>query len=97
MRRHAFFRLRLNLGDFHNTTATGYAKAALSHFYHSTGSGFASLAGIGGAQMSCIYTLGWANDMINGRGFIASALVILCSWKPLRAYMAAYLFGLARL
>ena len=53
-------------------------------------------AGIGGAQMSCIYTLGWANDMINGRGFIASALVILCSWKPLRAYMAAYLFGLAQ-
>ena len=54
------------------------------------------LAGIGGAQMSCIYTLGWANDMVNGRGFIASALVILCSWKPLRAYMAAYLFGLAQ-
>ena len=54
------------------------------------------LAVIGGAQMSCIYTLGWANDMINGRGFIASALVILCSWKPLRAYMAAYLFGLAQ-
>ena len=54
------------------------------------------LAGISGAQMSCIYTLGWANDMINGRGFIASALVILCSWKPLRAYMAAYLFGLAQ-
>lgn len=55
-----------------------------------------ALAGIGGAQMSCIYTFGWANDMINGRGFIASALVILCSWKPLRAYMAAYLFGLAQ-
>lgn len=55
-----------------------------------------ALAGIGGAQMSCIYTLGWANDMINGRGFIASALVIRCSWKPLRAYMAAYLFGLAQ-
>jgi len=54
------------------------------------------LAGIGGVQMSCVYTLGWANNMINGRGFIASALVILCSWRPLRAYMAAYLFGLAQ-
>lgn len=54
------------------------------------------LAGIGGAQMSCVYTMGWTNNMINGRGFIASALVILCSWKPLRAYMAAYLFGLAQ-
>lgn len=55
-----------------------------------------ALAGIGGAQMSCVYTMSWVNNMINGRGFIASALVILCSWKPLRAYMAAYLFGLAQ-
>lgn len=54
------------------------------------------LAGAGGVQMSCVYTMSWSNDMINGRGFIASALVILCSWKPLRAYMAAYLFGLAQ-
>lgn len=54
------------------------------------------LAGIGGVQMSCVYTMGWSNGMINGRGFIASALVILCSWKPLRSYMAAYLFGLAQ-
>lgn len=53
-------------------------------------------AGIGGAHMSCIYTRGWADNMINGRGFIASALVILCSWKPLRSYWAAYLFGLAQ-
>ena len=54
------------------------------------------LAGIGGAQMSCVYTMSWSNNMINGRGFIASALVILCSWKPLRGHMAAYLFGLAQ-
>lgn len=54
------------------------------------------LAGIGGVQMSCVYTMSWSNDMVNGRGFIASALVILCSWKPLRSYMAAYLFGLAQ-
>ena len=54
------------------------------------------VGGIGGAPVSCIDTLGGADDLINGRGFIASALVILCSWKPLRAYMAAYLFGLAQ-
>lgn len=54
------------------------------------------LAGIGGVQMSCIYTMSWSTNMINGRGFIASALVILCSWKPMRAYLAAYLFGLAQ-
>ena len=71
------------------TRAYGYNPRLLQY-------GAVVFAGIGGAQMSCIYTLGWANDMINGRGFIASALVILCSWKPLRAYMAAYLFGLAQ-
>jgi simple sugar transport system permease protein len=54
------------------------------------------LAGLGGLQMSAIYTKSWANNLINGRGFIASALVILCSWKPLRAYMAAYVFGVAQ-
>ena len=54
------------------------------------------LAGIGGAHMSVIYTMSWSNNMINGRGIIASSLVILCSWKPQRAYMAAYLFGLAQ-
>ena len=54
------------------------------------------LAGVGGAQMSVVYTMSWANNMINGRGIIASSLVILCSWKPQRAYMAAYLFGLAQ-
>jgi len=54
------------------------------------------LAGIGGAHMSVIYTMSWANNMINGRGIIASSLVILCSWKAERAYLAAYLFGLAQ-
>jgi simple sugar transport system permease protein len=54
------------------------------------------LAGIGGVQMSTVYTMSWANNLVNGRGFIASALVTLCLWKPLNAYMAAYLFGLAQ-
>lgn len=54
------------------------------------------LAAIGGVQLSCAYTMTWTADMAGGRGFIASALVILCSWKPGRAYMAAYLFGAAQ-
>ena len=54
------------------------------------------LAAIGGVQMSTIYTISWANNMINGRGIIASALVVLCSWKAERAYIPAYLFGLAQ-
>ena len=55
-----------------------------------------AMAGIGGVQMSIFYTMNWSNDMVNGRGFVASALVVLCSWKPLRSYMAAYIFGLAQ-
>ena len=54
------------------------------------------LAAVGGVQLSCAYTMTWTADMAGGRGFIASALVILCSWKPGRAYMAAYLFGAAQ-
>lgn len=54
------------------------------------------LAAIGGCQLACAYTKTWTADMSSGRGFIASALVILCCWKPLRAYFAAYLFGAAQ-
>lgn len=54
------------------------------------------LAAVGGVQLSCAYTMTWTADMAGGRGFIASALVILCSWKPKRAYMAAYMFGAAQ-
>ena len=55
-----------------------------------------AMAGIGGAQMSIYYTMCWSNDMVNGRGFIASSLVVLCAWLPLRSYFAAYIFGLAQ-
>lgn len=54
------------------------------------------LAAIGGCQLSCAYTMTWTAEMAGGRGFIASALVILCSWKPLRSYFAAYMFGAAQ-
>ena len=55
-----------------------------------------AMAGIGGAQMSIFTTMNWSNDMINGRGFVASSLVVLCAWLPLRSYIAAYVFGLAQ-
>ncbi len=54
------------------------------------------LAAIGGVHMSTIYTMSWANNMINGRGFIASAMVVMCAWKAERTYFPAYLFGLAQ-
>ena len=54
------------------------------------------LAAVGGCQLSCAYTNTWTAEMAGGRGFIASSLVILCSWKPLRSYFAAYMFGAAQ-
>ena len=51
------------------------------------------LAGVGGCQLSTAFTMTWTDNMTNGRGFVASSLVILCCWKPLRGYLAAYLFG----
>ncbi len=54
------------------------------------------LAAIGGCQLATAYTMTWTSEMSGGRGFIASALVILCTWRPLKAYFAAYLFGAAQ-
>jgi ABC-type uncharacterized transport system permease subunit len=51
------------------------------------------LAGIGGAQLSIAYTHTWVENMTQGRGIIAVALVIFASWLPYRAMLGAYLFG----
>ena len=51
------------------------------------------MAGIGGAQLAVAYTLNWVENMTQGRGFIAVAMVIFSSWHPIRAAFASYLFG----
>ena len=57
--------------------------------------GGGALAGIGGAQLSTAYANAWFENMTQGRGFIAVALVIFAAWHPLRAVAGAYLFGAA--
>ena len=52
-----------------------------------------ALAGLGGAQISLAYTATWVENLTNGRGFIAVALVIFAMWNPLRAMAGALLFG----
>lgn len=52
-----------------------------------------ALAGVGGAYFSCIYALVWADNLTAGRGWIALALVIFASWKPLLLLPGAILFG----
>jgi simple sugar transport system permease protein len=50
-------------------------------------------AGLAGAQLTLVYTPQWVENMSAGRGWIALALVVFASWRPLRVVAGAYLFG----
>ena len=50
-------------------------------------------AGAAGAQLTLVYTPQWIEDVTAGRGWIALALVVFASWRPLRVAVGAYLFG----
>jgi ABC-type uncharacterized transport system permease subunit len=50
-------------------------------------------SGIGGAYISTALTPMWVEGMSAGRGWIALALVVFATWKPLRVLLGAYLFG----
>jgi ABC-type uncharacterized transport system permease subunit len=51
------------------------------------------LAGVGGAYLSVVYTRSWSDGLTAGRGWIAVALVIFASWRPLLLLPGALLFG----
>jgi simple sugar transport system permease protein len=51
------------------------------------------LGGLGGAQLSLSYARAWIEGMTVGQGFIAVAIVIFASWRPLRVIAGALLFG----
>ena len=53
----------------------------------------AVMSGLGGAYASTILTPGWSDGLIAGRGWIAVALVVFGTWRPLRIAFGAYLFG----
>lgn len=50
-------------------------------------------AGLGGAYISLIRVPQWTEGMTAGVGWIALALVVFASWRPLRVLVGAYLFG----
>ena len=50
-------------------------------------------AGLAGTYLSLSYTPGWKETMTGGQGWIAIAMVIFCTWNPLRAFFGALLFG----
>ncbi|MDB5730962.1 MAG: transporter permease [Variovorax sp.] len=52
-----------------------------------------AMAGVGGAFLSVYYTPLWSQGMVAGRGWIALALVVFATWRPIRVVLGAYLFG----
>ena len=50
-------------------------------------------AGLSGGYLSLAYTPQWVEGMTAGRGWIALALVVFATWRPLRLLAGAYLFG----
>lgn len=52
-----------------------------------------AMAGMAGAYIALVYTPMWAEQMTAGRGWIALALVVFATWKPVRVLLGAYLFG----
>jgi general nucleoside transport system permease protein len=52
-----------------------------------------ALAGLGGVFISLSELFTFSDGMSGGRGFIALAVVIIARWSPMRAILAALLFG----
>lgn len=66
----------------------------LYKYVHILSGGF--LCGLGGAYLSLVYIPRWQQNITNGQGWIAGALVIFATWSPIRAIFGAYLFGALR-
>ena len=50
-------------------------------------------AGLAGGYLSLVRVPQWTEGMTAGAGWIALALVVFSSWKPLRLIVGAYIFG----
>jgi len=71
--------------------AMGVPVAAYKYVHILIGGG---LCGLGGVYISMVTCLGnWQPNIIAGQGWIAMALVIFASWKPLRAILGSLVFG----
>ena len=53
------------------------------------------LAGLGGAHLSIAYTNSWFENMVQGRGFVAVAVVMFAARQPFKVAAGSYLFGAA--
>ncbi len=80
-----------SIGDSHSS-AHALGISVIGYRYAAVAFGGAC-AGLAGAHLSLVYTPQWVENMTAGRGWIALALVVFASWRPLRVLAGAYLFG----
>jgi general nucleoside transport system permease protein len=79
------------IGDNHTSAhALGYPVLKIRMLAVLFGGG---CAGLGGAFLPLAYTPFFIPGMTAGRGWIALALVVFSSWRPLRLVAGTYLFG----
>ncbi|CAN5131369.1 ABC transporter permease [soil metagenome] len=72
------------------TPATGFPVVRIRYLAVMFGG---AMSGIGGAYLSLCLTPLWIEGMTAGRGWIALALVVFATWKPVRVVFGAWLFG----
>ncbi|MGX1701225.1 ABC transporter permease [Microbacterium sp. NPDC055357] len=86
--------LRLRaVGEHPQAADTVGIKVNPSRFWNLTLAG--AIAGIGGAYFTLVSVPQFGKEMTAGLGFIALAAVIFGRWDPIRATLAALLFGFA--
>ena len=54
------------------------------------------LCGQGGAYLALVFVPRWQENITAGLGWIAVALIIFCTWHPIKAILGAYFFGILR-
>ena len=52
-----------------------------------------ALCGLGGSYLSLVRMPIWQENIVNGRGWIAVALVIFVAWNPIKGFFGGALFG----
>lgn len=89
---HTHTGLRLRAGGESPSVAHAIGEPVIRIRYLATLFGGA-MAGVAGCYLSTALTPMWVEGMSAGRGWIALALVVFGTWKPLRVMLGAYLFG----
>lgn len=79
------------VGDSPRTADSLGIPVARYRYLHTAAGGV--LAGMAGSYVALALTPSWSDNVTNGQGWIALALVIFAGWRPVGVLAGAYLFG----